>query len=340
MDYDIFFPARPSPPPMIDAAVIGLGRWGKSIVESVQGKSKRLRFIRGVSKEPELVRDFAAAKGFELTTDFAEAVADPRVQAVFLATPHSLHVEQISHVAATGKPVWCEKPLALTRAEAERAIAACAKAGVPFGLGNNKRCFSSMRELKRVVAEGLIGEVLHIEGNFTNEHSTRVKGGWRDDPRESPGGGMTGAGLHVIDAFVNLAGPIAKVDARVFAPKAPPDPRDAAAALIEFSSGATGVLATVRAAPMFWRIMVFGTKGWAEARDETMLTIARIGGKPEAKVFPQVDSLGVLLEAFAETIATGKPFPVSTADMLDVVGAFEAIIRSMAEGAPVAVKRG
>ncbi len=340
MDYDIFFPARPSPPPMIDAAVIGLGRWGKSIVESVQGKSKRLRFIRGVSKEPELVRDFAAAKGFELTTEFAEAVADPRVQAVFLATPHSLHVEQISHVAAAGKPVWCEKPLALTRAEAERAIAACAKAGVPFGLGNNKRCFSSMRELKRVVAEGLIGEVLHIEGNFTNEHSTRVKGGWRDDPRESPGGGMTGAGLHVIDAFVNLAGPIAKVDARVFAPKAPPDPRDAAAALIEFSSGATGVLATVRAAPMFWRIMVFGTKGWAEARDETMLTIARIGGKPEAKVFPQVDSLGVLLEAFAETIATGKPFPVSTADMLDVVGAFEAIIRSMAEGAPVAVKRG
>ena len=51
--------------------------------------------------------------------------------------------------------------------------------------------------------------MLHIEGNFSNEHSTRVKGGWRDDPRESPGGGMTGAGLHVIDAFVNLAGPIA-----------------------------------------------------------------------------------------------------------------------------------
>ena len=46
---------------MINAAVIGLGRWGKNIVEAVQGKSRRLRFIRGVSKEPELVRDFAAA---------------------------------------------------------------------------------------------------------------------------------------------------------------------------------------------------------------------------------------------------------------------------------------
>jgi predicted dehydrogenase len=325
---------------MINAAVIGLGRWGKNIVESVQGKSKRLHFIRGVSKEPELVADFAKAKGFELSTEFEDAVADPRVQAVFLATPHSLHLPQITAVAAAGKPVWCEKPLALTLAEAARAVAATQKAGVPFALGNNKRCFSSMRELKRVVAEGTIGEVLHIEGNFTNEHSTRVKGGWRDDPRESPGGGMTGAGLHVIDAFVNLAGPIATVDARVFKQKPPPDPRDSAAALVEFASGATGVLATVRAAPMYWRIMVFGTKGWAEAREETTVTVAKVGEQPVTQVYPAVDSLGVLLEAFGETIETGKPFPVSTTEMLDVAGAFEAIIRSMGEGKPVAVTRG
>ena len=322
---------------MIDAAVIGLGRWGKGIVESVQGKSRRLRIIRGVSKEPELVRDFAAAKGFELSTDFEEAIADPRVRCVFLATPHSLHIGQIEAVAARGLPVWSEKPLALTRREAERAIAATAKAKVPFALGNNKRCFSSMRELKRVVADGTLGDILHIEGNFSNEHSTRVLGGWRDDPRESPGGGMTGAGLHVIDAFVNLAGPIAKVDARVFSRKPPPDPRDAAAALIEFKSGATGVLATVRAVPMFWRIHVFGTKGSAEAREETMLTVAKVGEQPQTTTYPRVDSLGTLIEAFAETIATGKPFPVTTSDMLDVVGAFEAIIKSANEGRPVAV---
>ncbi len=322
---------------MIDAAVIGLGRWGKSIVESVQGKSRRLRIIRGVSKEPELVADFAAAKGFELSSDFDEAIADPRVHAVFLATPHSLHLGQIEAVAALGKPVWSEKPLALTRAEAERAIAAVTKAKVPFGLGNNKRCFPSMCELKRVVANGEIGDILHVEGNFSNEHSTRVKGGWRDDPRESPGGGMTGAGLHVLDAFVNLAGPIAQVDARVFSRKPPPDPRDAAAALIEFKSGATGVLATVRAAPMFWRIHVFGTKGSAEAREETKLTVAKIGGTPQTTTYPPVDSLGTLIEAFGETIETGKPFPVTTADMLDVVGAFEAIIRSIEERRPVMV---
>jgi predicted dehydrogenase len=325
---------------MINAAVIGLGRWGKNIVDAIQGKSPRLRIIRGVSKEPELVKDFAARHEFELSTDFTEAVADPRVQAVFLATPHSLHLQQIEAVAAAGKPVWCEKPLALTRAEAERAIAAVRKANVPFALGNNKRCFASMRELKRIVANGTIGEVMHIEVNFSNEHSTRVMGGWRDDPRESPGGGMTGAGLHLIDALVNLGGPIAEVDARLFSAKPAPDPRDVAAALVRFTSGATGVLATVRAAPMFWRVHVFGTKGSAEAREETMLTVARIGEAPATEIHEHVDSLGVLLESFAETIETGKPFPVSTNDMLDVVGAFEAIIASIGEGKPVHVVRG
>ena len=131
---------------MIDAAMVGLGRWGKGIVEAVQGKSGRLRFVRGICKEPDQLADFAKTHGLKLSTELSDAIADPQVQAIFLATPHSLHVDQIRAVAAAGKPVWCEKPLALTRAEAEHAIAAVIAAKVPFGLGNNKRFFSSMRE--------------------------------------------------------------------------------------------------------------------------------------------------------------------------------------------------
>ena len=325
---------------MINAAVIGLGRWGKNIVEAVQGKSKRLRFIRGVSKEPEQVRDFAAAHGFELSTEFADAVADPRVKAVLLATPHSLHVDQIAAVAAAGKPVWCEKPLALTLGEAKSAVAAVQKAGVVFALGNNKRCFPSMQELRRVVAAGTIGEVLHIEAHFCNEHSTRViPGGWRDDPAESPGGGLTGAGLHLIDALVSLGGPVAEVHARLFEHKPPPDPRDVIALQAQFASGATGQLASVRAAPAYWRVHVFGTKGWAEARDETTLTVAPNGQSPQTRSLAPADSLGVLLEAFGEAIEHGTPFPVTTDEMLAVVAAFEAAIKSLNSGQSVATNR-
>ena len=325
---------------MINAAVIGLGRWGRNIVESVQGKSSRLRFVRGVDSNPDAAADFAAANRLTLSTGFADVLGDPGIEAIFLATPHSLHVEQVEAAAAAGKSVWSEKPLALTRREAERAIAACAKAGVPFALGNNKRCFPAMQELKRLVANGALGEVLHVEGHFTNEHSTRVTGGWRDDPDVSPGGGLTGAGLHVIDALINLAGPIATVDAKLFSRKPPPDPRDVAAAFVQFESGATGQVATVRAGPMFWRVHVFGTGGWAEARGETTITVAPIGQPPVTRELPATDSLAVLIEAFAETIETGTPFPVPTGEMLDVAGAFEAAIQSMKTGAPVQVTRG
>jgi predicted dehydrogenase len=323
---------------MIHAAVIGLGRWGQTMLTSVQGKSERIRFVHGVTKEPEAARELAARHGFRLSTDLAEALADPEVQAVFLATPHSLHVQQVQAVAATGRPVWCEKPLALTRAQARVSVDACRAAGVPLGSGNNKRCFASTRELARIVASGALGTILHIEGHFSNEHSTRVsRGSWRDDPRESPAAGLTGAGLHVIDTFVNLAGPIRRIDAKIFSAKPPPDPRDVLAVLVEFASGATGQLATVRAAPVVWRIQVFCTGGWVEARGEDTLSVAPMGQEPQTQTFPHVDSLKVLIEAFADAVEGKAPFPVTTAQMLDVIGAFEAVVKSAESGEPVVV---
>jgi predicted dehydrogenase len=258
---------------------------------------------------------------------------------VFLATPHSLHVPQIEAVARAGKPVWCEKPLALTRKQAARAVEACRKAGIVLGSGNNKRCYASMRELKRVVDSGALGDILHIEAHFSNEHSTRVvSGGWRDEPKESPGGGMTGAGMHVLDALINLGGPIKSVDAKLFERKPPPDPRDALAVLVQFASGATGQLATVRAAPNLWRVHVFGTKGMAEARDEDTLTVGLVGGPlPQITTYDHVDSLKVLAESFADTVLGRAPFPVSTGQMLDLIGAFEAIIISLETRAPALI---
>ena len=327
---------------MINVAVIGLGRWGQGIVQAIQGKdgqgnSRRLHVLRGVSLEPRLVADFAREHAFELSRDFDQAIRDPRIDAVILATPHLSHVDQIVAVASLGKPVWCEKPLALTRAQAQRAIDAVRRANVVIGLGNNKRFYPSMLELKRLVTAGEIGEVLHIEGHFTNEHSTNGAGGWRDDPRQSPGAGMTGAGLHVLDSFVNLAGPIARVDARLYTNKAPPDPRDVVAVLTQHRSGATGLMATVRAGPAYWRCHVFGTNGWAEARDETTLTVARMKLQPETRTLAANIGLGDLLEAFAIAIEGTAPFPVSPEQMLDTVSAFEAVIRSVETGVPVDV---
>jgi predicted dehydrogenase len=326
---------------MINAAICGLGRWGQALVTAVQGTSNRIRFVRGVVRDPAQARDFASRHGLALTTALAEAASDPEVDAVFLATPHSLHVEQVIVVAAAGKPVWCEKPLALTRAGAERAVAACRDAGVPLGCGYNRRCFSSMRQLKRIVDGGTLGDILHVEGHFSNEHSIRMlpllSHGWRDDPAESPALGMTGCGLHVLDALVNLAGPIRQVHAKGCAAKPPPDPRDAVAVLMEFASGATGLMATVRSAVPLWRIHVFGTQGDVEARGERNLRTGYIGTPAMEHTFAPVDSLHALAESFADAVEGRAPFPILPRQLIDVTAAFEAVITSLETGAPVNV---
>ena len=78
--------------------------------------------------------------------------------------------------------------------------------------------------------------------------------------------------------------------------------------------------------------------GSAEAQGETQLAVSLIGKPPETRTFPPADSLGVLLDAFGEAIEDGTPFPVSTAEMLDTVAAFEAIIKSIESGGPVVVQ--
>ena len=67
---------------MIDAAIVGLGRWGRTLVEAVQGKSAALRFTRAVSRDPARHRDFAAAHGLAFAADFAAVLADPTIAAV------------------------------------------------------------------------------------------------------------------------------------------------------------------------------------------------------------------------------------------------------------------
>lgn len=321
---------------MMHAAIIGLGWWGKNIVNAIQGKSDRLRFVRGVSLEFQAARDFAEAHGLELSSRFDDALADPRVQMVVIATPHSLHPSQVGAAAAAGKAVFCEKPLALSRAEAQQAVEACERAGVPLGLGANKRFWPSMRELAAIVASGQLGEVLHVEGHYSNENSRSLFASWRNLASESPGGAMTGTALHVLDSFVHLLGPVQRVQTQLISRRPAPDPLDAVSVLLEFANGASGTLASMRATPFFWRVHVFGTLGSAEAIDENELVVRGPERNVRRLTFPPVDSLRAELDAFCDAVAGRSEQPIPTSEMLDTVAAFEAIIQSLGE----ASKRG
>ena len=322
---------------MLDAALVGLGWWGKNILKAVQGKTDKIRFVHGVSKELDAARPLADQHGFTLSAELDAALADDRVKAVVLATPHSLHADQIVKVASAGKPVFCEKPLSLKRADAARAVAACATAGVPIGVGQNKRFWPSMEAFRSTLESGVVGRVLHIEGHYSNENSGLHFSDWRADPHETPGAGMTGTGIHILDAFVNACGPVAEVQGQFISTKPSPDPRDTISVLFRFANNVSGTLGAVRASPFYWRVHAFGDEGSIEALGETQLVVRTRGGKTDVREFPPRDSLLAEFEAFADAVKGRAPYPITPDEMVNTIGAFEAITRSLASGERVKV---
>jgi predicted dehydrogenase len=317
---------------MIKAAIVGLGWWGKNIADAVQGKSSKLQFVHGVTQELDATRDFAKTKGFRLSATLEEALADPEVQAIVLATPHSLHADQVVQVARAGKAMFCEKPLSLTRADAQRAVDACKAAGVPIGVGQNKRFWPSTVEMRRVIASGVLGRIMHVEGHYSNEHSSKFFAPWRDLPSETPGAGMTGTGIHILDAFANIAGPAEKITAQFIAHREGADPRDTVSVLFKFKNNISGFLGAVSASPLYFRIHVFGDEGSVEALDETRTIIRLKGGKTEVKDFPKIDSIRAEIDAFADAVAGVAPYPITTDEMVNTIASFEAIINSIKAG--------
>src|ERR1700752_824919 len=122
---------------MIQAAIVGLGTWGQHLVSAVQGKSDVIRFTVGATRTPSKASDFCSQHGIRLVPTYEEILKDGSVDAVVLATPHSTHAEQIAAAANAGKHVFVEKPLGLSRADCERAVAACAEPNVTLAVGYN-----------------------------------------------------------------------------------------------------------------------------------------------------------------------------------------------------------
>jgi predicted dehydrogenase len=318
----------------IRAAIVGLGRWGRQFAGAASGHA-RLKIVRAVEPEFEGAQKFCAEHGFQLTGSLDAVLADSSIGAVLLATPHSLHPAQVMACAAADKHVFCEKPLALCRTDAARMFDACRAAGVTLAVGHNRRFWPAMAALRDTVASGDLGSILHIEGHNSNENSQNITTGWRLSPEESPGGGLTGAGLHVLDAFVSLLGPVRRVYARHNLREQGPPPLDTAMLAVDFMSGATGMLATVRATPLYWRVHVFGTKGSAEVLDEGTMILRKSGAGPKQITYPATNVLRTELDAFADAIDNKRAFPVPEADVLATLAAFEAALRSMQSGDPV-----
>jgi predicted dehydrogenase len=268
---------------------------------------------------------------------------------VVLATPHSAHCEQIIAAARAHKHVFVEKPLGVDAKLAEEAVAACAREKLTLAVGYNWRFQPALQEAKRMLDDGRLGKLLHIEGNFCGPSAYRFsREHWRHDRDEAPAGGMTGRGVHVVDAMLYLAG------SRIGSLVAQSDRRvqdygmdDTTSMLFRFESGATAYLGTVIATAETWRLQIFGSKGWVEVGDVGHLhtwdmKVSLLDPqdllrkqRPEVIGYPKASTERAELEHFAKAALARRPIALPGGDEVHNVAVLEAIVRSARDGSRV-----
>ena len=323
---------------MLRAAICGAGRWGTRLIESIQGKSAKISFVTAVTRNPADKRPLADRFGLALTTSFTDVLADPTIDAVVLCTPHSQHATEVIAAAKAGKQVFCEKPFTLTRGDAESAIAACKAAGVTLHVGFNRRFAPAYQDMTRWIGADEIGNVRHIEGQFSGPPSYQTEpGNWRSNQIESPGGSMTARGVHVIDGMVAIAGQVETVFAFSGRLQLAIDVDDTTSCLLRFAGGVTGYLGTLHATSAFYRIHVFGSKGALEMRGETELLVSDLKGNVQRIAFDVADKELAVLEAFADAVAGGVKFVIPPAEIINTVAVMEAVTTSSRSGKAVTI---
>jgi predicted dehydrogenase len=245
----------------------------------------------------------------------------------------------VEALAAAGKHIYCEKPFALSKADAQAMLDAVQRAGVLIGVGHHFRLMPSMRKLAELKAAGAFGTIMHVEGNYSHDWLANYPtDSWRMQPEESRAGGMTGMGIHVLDCFRDLNGPMKRISAlsKSRALKLPTG--DTTSALIEFENGATGTLGTTIKTPFDWRIAVYGENCRAESVSETRAIVRRAGKETEVFDYPADNHLGRNLDYFAKAAMGQGTFPILPAGILQTAAALDAVFKSVdADGAWMAV---
>jgi predicted dehydrogenase len=324
---------------MLNIAVVGLGWWGRILVDLAR-TSPKLRVVRVADVNPQ-AQDFARERGLPFCSTFEDVVADPQVQGVVLATPHSLHTGQIIAAARSGRHVFCEKPLSMNRADVLRAVEAVEQAGVALAVGHEKRFEPPIMEVMRLLREGTLGTPLQVEANFSQDKFLALDpGNWRLSGAEAPAGPMTATGIHLLDLAVGVFGEAESVLASVRQLGSPLTNGDTLAALVRFRRGGHALISAMLATPFAGRVAVYGSKGWAEVRDKThpeapegwTLTTCLRAQKASSVDIAPAPAVLHNLEAFAAAALGEAPYPVPREQMIANVSALEAIFRSAKSG--------
>ncbi len=266
----------------IGVGLIGTGYMGKchalawNGVKPVFGDGPRPRLVHLAEVSAELAAQRADEFGFAKSTgDWRALIADPEVEVVSITTPNAFHAEMAIAALDAGKHVWCEKPMAVTLADAERMEAAARASGRVTALGYNYIQNPVIRHIGKLLSEGAIGVVNHVRFEMDEDFMADPEAPFYWKSEASSGyGALDDFGVHPLSLIHVLFGSVSRVMAQLSKPypdrplktggRRAVETFDIASILFELENGASGIMALNRSA---WgrkgriALQIFGSKG-------------------------------------------------------------------------------
>ncbi|HYN69860.1 MAG TPA: Gfo/Idh/MocA family oxidoreductase [Candidatus Eisenbacteria bacterium] len=305
-------------------------------------KAKRCAVVAIASRDAGTARRVADELGIPSAHGSYEGLlADPEVDAVYIPLPNHLHAEWTIAAARAGKHVLCEKPLALSVADAERMVAACDAAGVRLMEAFMYRLHPSWVAVRELVGSGRIGELRAVQSwfSFFNDDPGNIR-----NIREAGGGALLDLGCYVVNLSRMLfASEPVRVEASISR-----DPVSGVdiltSGLLEFPGGGQATFTCSTRAERDQRVHVYGTTGRISVGipfnippDRPTQVFLTHGGDPpaapdtETLTFETADPYTVQVERFAEAVLDGGPLPTPTPDAVANMRVIERIVDA-AEG--------
>ena len=245
----------------VNIGVVGAG--GIAYRKTIPGllKAKNCRLVAVM--DPVGADRIGAELGVRSYTSELELLADPEVEAVYIASPVHCHLKHVKLAAAAGMHVLCEKPLAINVPQTQRAIDACRKAGVFLQEGYMMKFHGAHARIKQLIEQGRLGKIVSMRAQLSCWYP-RIEGAWRQDPKLGGGGALIDMATHLYDLLEYFAGPVDRVVATVGTLVQNYKSDDASTTLLQFKSGAQATVDCFYCIPdeaSRTRLEVYGSQG-------------------------------------------------------------------------------
>jgi predicted dehydrogenase len=246
----------------VNFGVLGAGGIAlrKTIPGMLKAKNCKLVAVMDPVGVNAIAEKFKVPRAYETE---AELLADPAVQAVYIASPVSCHAAQIKMAARAGKHVLCEKPLTMNLKQAQEAVEVCRQNKVFLQEGYMMKFHGAHAKIKELIDEGRLGKIVYMRAQLSCWYP-KLEGAWRQDPRTGGGGSLVDMATHLYDLLEHFAGPIRRIVALTGRLVQDHRSEDASTTLVEFKSGAQATIDAFFCIPdeaSRTRLEIYGSQG-------------------------------------------------------------------------------